>query len=690
MRPAEGAGAAPRESLQRRFIGATVAVYLATAAGAALALRPVLDGVIEGLGVKFASQRVLLEKARLEGLVEREVALARALASSPAIVAWSKAEEDPEARRRGLAELSAFRGLFRDKTTFLVMEPSRHFYFQDDKTKEPELSYTVDPAKPADSWYRATLDGAGPYRLNFDRDVVLDTAKIWINVVIRDGDRKIGVGGTGLDISDFTRELVREGGDEVSVVVIDEGGALQVHRDHRLLERNAKADAEGKPKATIFELLSDEGDRARLRHELQGLKARGGGVATLTLPVEGRRRLAAVAWIGELRWFDVVLVDTSAVVGREQFAPLFGVGVAFALALTVWVGMLVNRWVLARLAKLTGSTLEIAGGHYGTEIAVDRDDEIGALTRAFNQMSGVVKEHTQGLEQKVAERTEALQVSNDQLAQANKKLRDSIEYAKLIQDSILPRDTAPGRLDMAVLWSPRDVVSGDFYVLHGLPEGRLLLGVFDCTGHGVPGAFMTMTANAALSSELEAAPAASPATLLSGLHRRVRAALRQESKGQIDSGLDAALCVVEPGGKLAFSGAKISLFVAHEGEVSEVKPDRHGVGYARLSEGKPYTDREVEVKAGATFYLTTDGLLDEPRQGGPPFGKTRFIELLGRVASLPVAQQRDEIKAAVEAYRGELPQRDDVTVVVFRLSLHAHRGPGSQTPPWGWIASFSP
>lgn len=658
------------KSLRRRFTAVFAIAYITTGVVAIFALRPVLDAVIFDLGVKFATERVLLEKAILEGVVDREIALSRALADDPATVQFCVNENDGPTKERGLAVLAAFRYRFRDQSSFVIVDRSRHYYF-DDKTKTngPEIIYTIDSNKREDAWYEKTMQTVDTYGLNLDRDVVLDTTKVWINTIVHHGPDKVGLAGTGIDISEFTRALIRDSNDAVSVIVVDKDGVLQAHRDQKLLERNAKAMAEGTIKATIYELVGDELGRHQLRGELQKLREKG-GVSAIKLDIEGKSRLVAAAYIKELGWFDMVLVDTSLVVGGSRFAPLFLVGIALVLLMTIAVGVLLNRWVLSRLAQLMKSTLDIAGGHYGAVIEIDQHDEIGALADAFNRMSKTVAEHTQDLEQKVADRTEQLVSTNSQLAEVNRKLLSSIDYAKLIQASILPRELSSPHIRMTALWLPKDLVSGDFYSFRAISQNTHLIGIFDCTGHGVPGAFMTMTANAALMAVVESTPDSNPSQMLKDLHHRVRTSLQQETIQEIDNGLDAALVLYNSDSKvLQFSGAKIGLFQISDGQIIETKPDRYGVGYARLGDGRPYSLHSFQCAPNTTYCLTTDGLLDEPEEtSGNLFSKRRLFELLLENRRLPIEEQKQAIYRALLAHRGSRPQRDDITVILFNVS----------------------
>ena len=368
-------------------------------------------------------------------------------------------------------------------------------------------------------------------------------------------------------------------------------------------------------------------------------------------------------------------------------APMAGLVFFSLLAVIGMISLLLNRLVLAPLARLTRSAGVIATGDYKVRLRNDRADEIGQLTTAFNHMAGTIHDYTETLERRVAERTEALHRSNERLGIVNRQVMDSIQYAGLLQSAILPDERAMARRldDVLVLWRPRDVVGGDFYVFRelgresdgGLDGGRpgqdFLIGVIDCSGHGVPGAFMTMMVNAVLDHVLSETEGGDPAAILGGLNRMVRAALaRGRDNPRFDNGLDIGLCLVRPErGDLVFAGGRIGLHVvdSQTGSVTEVKGDPRSLGYRRSPADHVFTNHGVALGAGRSFYLTTDGFLDQA--GGPRgfgFGNRRFDAMLLDQDQKPMADRKAAFTDTLAAYQGDHPQRDDITLLGFSLA----------------------
>lgn len=259
------------------------------------------------------------------------------------------------------------------------------------------------------------------------------------------------------------------------------------------------------------------------------------------------------------------------------------------------------------------------------------------------------------------------------LRQVNASLNESIRYARRIQLSLLPSREAQaalvGRLldEVAVAWQPLDLVGGDYYWI-GEVDGRCIVAVIDCTGHGVPGAFMTAIAASALARILQDHAAEDPALILARMNALVRNALRQNGEDAASNdGLDAAVCIVDPARRsLSFAGANLPLLYADGEGLHLVKGDRHSLGYRESRPDFAFHRHELALEPGMRFYLFTDGVTDHI--GGPSrrlFGTRRLQEALRGVAGLPVTEQLQRLIDTLDGYRGSEPRRDDMTFIGF-------------------------
>jgi serine phosphatase RsbU (regulator of sigma subunit) len=266
------------------------------------------------------------------------------------------------------------------------------------------------------------------------------------------------------------------------------------------------------------------------------------------------------------------------------------------------------------------------------------------------------------LEEKIAERTR-------ELALRNEEMMDSIGYAKRIQESLLPNPESLDKLfrEHFVIWTPKDQVGGDFFWVKRSSDGGMWAAVGDCTGHGVPGAFMTMLSVSMLDRILEQYPDATPAFVLERLNRMIKSTLHQEdADGLSDDGLDLGILFVQQE-QMRFAGAKSHLFVRSADETHVYTGDRKSIGYRRTPSDYRFTESVIPRSEGDVFYMASDGFFDQSGgEKGFSFGKRRFLELLDRIGGLPLREQRDAVVSETKAYRGKESIRDDVTLLAFR------------------------
>ena len=269
-----------------------------------------------------------------------------------------------------------------------------------------------------------------------------------------------------------------------------------------------------------------------------------------------------------------------------------------------------------------------------------------------------------------------MRVVADLQASRNRQIMHSIEYASVIQQSTLraSRETLARACAQAdLVWEPRDVVGGDFYHFC-LAEGGWFGAVADCTGHGVPGAFMTLIASTSLGKAIERQGPQDPAGLLGSVNRSIKQVLGQmdgkdETPGS-DDGMDAAFFWFEPAtGRLVFSGARLSLYVLRPDAdaVELVEGQRKGVGYVDSGLDYAWENQPVQLPAGSLVFITTDGLTDQV--GGPraiALGKRRLRELLLQHRADSPGVLNRAVLDCLSAWQGEHGRRDDVTFLAFR------------------------
>jgi ligand-binding sensor domain-containing protein/serine phosphatase RsbU (regulator of sigma subunit) len=292
------------------------------------------------------------------------------------------------------------------------------------------------------------------------------------------------------------------------------------------------------------------------------------------------------------------------------------------------------------------------------------------------------------LEEKVKERTEEVVQKSAEIEQKNKDIIDSITYAKRIQDSILPSDDLfVKELNQTfVLFNPKDIVSGDFYWLYA-KDNKILFAAVDCTGHGVPGAFMSIVGYNLLDKIVGEEGILEPAEILNRLNKGVEDTFKKETeKNTIKDGMDITLCAFDKNTQvLEYAGAYNPLYIVSKNKLDavgeaiepdfvendlnlfEIKADRFPIG--SFSENKQvYTNHQFKLNHGDTIYLFSDGFADQ--FGGPDGKKFRykqFKQLLLAIYDKPMEEQHAILQQTFNEWKGNMEQIDDVIVIGSRL-----------------------
>ncbi len=249
-------------------------------------------------------------------------------------------------------------------------------------------------------------------------------------------------------------------------------------------------------------------------------------------------------------------------------------------------------------------------------------------------------------------------------------ITSSIHYAARIQDAVLPASSQINLLldNYFILYKPKDIVSGDFYWIKNI-DNTVIIAVADCTGHGVPGAFMSMLGNTFLNEIIVKDRNASPDKILFLLRERIKHALRQNSDiGHPADGMDMALLVHTPGeDTVYYSGANNPLYVVRSGNLLEFKADRMPIGLHRL-DNKPFTLKYIDVEPDDVFYLFSDGYRDQTGGlHGRKFMTANFRNLIVEIHGLPFDTQKQILEQKHIEWKGTVKQIDDILVIGFKL-----------------------
>lgn len=392
--------------------------------------------------------------------------------------------------------------------------------------------------------------------------------------------------------------------------------------------------------------------------------------ATVVDTIDQGRAIARPFWVmaAELLLVMITGLLTSAVLARTR--AIWGVVTLSVGALLLWLisSWLFNRYALhlspffPLLTLITCFTLLSLLKYWQQEQrSVKIIKEVITLLKASNIP----------IEDKSIK---MLGAAMQQLTEANRKIAESIDYAAMIQRSLLPlasevRSFLP---ESFFIWEPRDVVSGDIYFACPVAEG-CIVAVVDCTGHGIPGALLTMIAVSGLRKIIVMEGCTDPALILNKLNVIIKSTLRQDTESAVSNdGMEVSICLLHKTTRtLTFAGARQPLAVAANGAVTVIKGDRQMLGYRQSKKSDihfTFSNHTVPLPQPTTVYLYTDGLVDQ--LGGDkhlPFGNKRLLALLEKIHALPCARQAEIITREFAEFRGLRERMDDVTVVGFSL-----------------------
>ncbi len=379
-----------------------------------------------------------------------------------------------------------------------------------------------------------------------------------------------------------------------------------------------------------------------------------------------------------LRWVIMSEIDE-----EEAFAPVYElrfqiiIGCAIIVLLLLVVSYFVSRSFSKPLAILSQDAIEVAKGNFDVQIDIHRKDEIGVLATSFRKMQHSIrklidelKDINQNLENKVAERTAELNFQKELIEVKNREVVDSINYAKRLQHAILPdfEEMYAALGDSFLLYKPKDIVSGDFYWM--FEDGDILLtATVDCTGHGVPGAMVSVVGANSLDRCVREFKLRKPSEILEKLSDLVELTFATEQY-EVRDGMDISLVSYNRKTReLQYCGAHNPLWIipADVDEIRETKADKQPIG--KYEYRKPFTNHTFQLNTGDSIYLFSDGYAD---QFGGPLGKkfkyNTLKKLLLDSCREPMMVQHTILDENFENWRGMLEQNDDVCMIGFRVS----------------------
>jgi serine phosphatase RsbU (regulator of sigma subunit) len=327
------------------------------------------------------------------------------------------------------------------------------------------------------------------------------------------------------------------------------------------------------------------------------------------------------------------------------------------------------------LKRTTDFSNQVGSGNFDYPYSPLSSEDV--LGHALLKMRDDLAENERILEQKVIERTEEVVRQKEEIEKQRQKLEelykdvtDSIRYAKRLQESILPPDLYVKKIlpESFILYKPKDIVSGDFYWFYQRKE-QVLFAAVDCTGHGVPGAFMSLVGSNAINQAVKEHEITEPARVLNDINKLSSEALNKGiDKNSLRDGMDISFCALNTETlELQFAAANNPLYLIRKGKLTQVAADPFAIGGFEPGT-KTYTNKTLQLEKGDSIYIFSDGYADQfGGMKGKKFMYKQFRDMLLEISSMAMSEQRKYLDETIENWRGTFEQVDDMLVIGVRV-----------------------
>ena len=396
-------------NLRPRLILLILALFAISAPLAWLTERSAAENIVKQWAVRYAEKQLQYDKARMQP-VFHEIALSRQLAETPAIRRWAEHPDDPKLTRHALAELENYRHFFASHSYFIALLKNLHYYYNNaaDEYAGKQFRYRLNPKADKDAWFFDLVrQDKRIMHININPDPALGVTELWIDVLIRNGSAVLGIVGTGLDLAPFIKHSVENATPGISTLFVDYQGAIQLSRDRDLIDYASITKRNGDHK-TIDLLLQTPTNRAAVHTAMAQAKVGRSKIATTFIDLHERRYLVSAAYLPELGWYEINLLDLSVILPYTQFIDIAVVFLVVLLASLALFYLALGRWVIRPLQALERAITSVEAGLQPV-FPRTGSGEIGRLVSHFGRMTQALLDANKGLETKVAERTQALE-----------------------------------------------------------------------------------------------------------------------------------------------------------------------------------------------------------------------------------------------------------------------------------------
>jgi serine phosphatase RsbU (regulator of sigma subunit) len=551
--------------------------------------------------------------SQIDGRINRASETSYIFARDPLNVKWINGEEkDGELGKLVLGNLENIETSYDYNYAFIAGIKTKNYYFRQNSNKNNKNFMVLSESNPDDKWFFQMLKSKKQITFNVNYDIALDESFLFVNTIMGNPEDPIGITGVGLNLNSITKEFKEfKVGKKSNLWMVDENGVIELSDKREDIGKKVK---DFLPKDVVKRVQSKNGNEKENVKVAQYYDTNNEIVDYAYCP------LNSTNWT---LFYEIPRNESISLIDSLRIHTIITV------ILVLFFFMLLYYFISKKIAN-----------PYKQAMLLNME-----------------------LESKVNIRTQELKESNE-------KVKDSIEYSKRLQESILPLDEEMKRLfeDKFVIWRPRDIVGGDFFWLREIDDVTVIA-VGDCTGHGVPGALMTMTVNAILHNIVTTINKDDPSIILRELHTKLKETLNKNSNPEsVDDGLDIAIFCINKKSNLLYCGANMEMYIKHDKEVKTFKPQTKGVGYSYIELNKFICNEVISIEEGDIFIVTTDGFIHQ--NGGQknyPFGKKRFYNMIQQCESEDLSLMKSEFEHVLEEYMADKEQRDDITVFAFKV-----------------------
>nr|WP_243145917.1 SpoIIE family protein phosphatase [Clostridium chromiireducens] len=553
--------------------------------------------------------------SKIDSRINRAVETSYILARDPLNIKWLADEEkDKDSGKIVLSKIESIANSYDYSNTFMAGVKTEHYYFRENSyvNKNNEDFVVLSKDNTADKWFYEMLKSKKKILLNVDYNRTMDDFFLFVDAIVGSVDNPVGITGVGLSLNEITKEFREfKVGKNSNLWMVDDKGIIQLSDVREDIGKNYSEFLPDEVISEIKDTYSDSKENVKVSEYTNSNKE---------IVDYAYCKLSSSDWI---LFYEIPRMENLSQINSLRNNTIVNV-------VLVLLSFMILFYIISR-----------------------------KIANPYKQALLINKE----LEEKVNIRTQELQESNQ-------KISDSIEYAKRLQEAILPSEYELKRIfkDHFSIWRPKDTVGGDFFWLREIDD-VIILAVGDCTGHGVPGAFMTMTVNAILHNIVTTINKDNPSKIIRELHIQLKQALNKDSnRNSVDDGLDIAIFCIKNKSKLIYLGANLDLYIKCGKEVQIVKPQSKGVEYSYIELKETLNNEIIDIKEGDIFIVTTDGFIHQ--NGGQknyPFGKKRLYEMIQGYDSENFDSIKDEYETNLETYMNNEQQRDDITVFAFKV-----------------------